>query len=174
MSINIGIPADNLADIVQRLNKLLEPLTTQDVVTFTGSASTGRMLKSHPRVIEEAIPFTMEADSLNAAVLGEDAKPGTPEFDLFVKEVQREMTVKCGQKCTAIRRIMVPENILEDVQIALANRLKKVVIGNPANESVRMGSLVSKEQVAEVRSRVAELAEEAERVFGDPEAMRGK
>ena len=146
---------------------ILEPLGHQDVVTFTGSAETGRMLKAHPRIVQESIPFTMEADSLNAAVLGEDATPGTPEFDLFVKEVQREMTVKCGQKCTAIRRIIVPEAVLEDVQIALGKRLQKMVIGNPEEESVRMGALINKEQVEEVKRRVAELASESERVYGD-------
>ncbi|MEM6632127.1 MAG: phenylacetic acid degradation bifunctional protein PaaZ [Bacteroidota bacterium] len=149
---------------------ILDPLEHQDVVTFTGSAETGRMLKAHPRIIAEAIPFTMEADSLNAAVLGEDAVPGSPEFDLFVKEVQREMTVKCGQKCTAIRRIIVPKALLEDVQIALGKRLQRVVIGNPEDESVKMGALINKVQVEEVKKRVAELAEESEHVYGDPDA----
>ncbi|MEL6590948.1 MAG: phenylacetic acid degradation bifunctional protein PaaZ [Bacteroidota bacterium] len=146
---------------------ILEPVTAQDVVTFTGSASTGRMLKTHPRLVEEAVPFTMEADSLNAAILGEDAVPGTPEFDLFVKEVRREMTVKCGQKCTAIRRIIVPAKLVEDVQIALAKQLAKTTIGSPTEESVRMGALINKEQVEEVRRRVQELAEECEIVYGD-------
>ncbi|MEM7374558.1 MAG: phenylacetic acid degradation bifunctional protein PaaZ [Bacteroidota bacterium] len=145
---------------------ILDPLTNQDVVTFTGSASTGRLLKTHPRIIEEAVPFNMEADSLNCAVLGEDAQPGTEEFSLFIKEVRREITVKCGQKCTAIRRIIVPEKLVEDVQIALGKQLAKTTIGNPTEESVRMGSLVSKEQVEEVRTRVKELLAESELVFG--------
>lgn len=149
---------------------ILEPLNEQDVVSFTGSASTGRMLKSNPNIINNAIPFNMEADSLNAAILGEDAVPGTPEFDLFIKEVRREMTVKCGQKCTAIRRIIVPENLLEDVQIALGQQLSKVTIGHPEEKKVRMGALVSKEQVEEVSRRVKELAEESELVFGNLEA----
>ena len=149
---------------------ILEPLNEQDVVTFTGSASTGRMLKTHPNIIEKAIPFNMEADSLNAAILGEDAVPGTPEFDLFVKEVRREMTVKCGQKCTAIRRIIVPEALIEDVQIALGKQLSKISIGNPETEGVRMGALVSREQVEEVKRRVQELAAENELVFGSLEA----
>ncbi len=148
---------------------ILEPLNDQDIVTFTGSASTGRMLKSQKVIIDNAIPFNMEADSLNAAVLGEDAVPGTPEFDLFVKEVRKEVTVKCGQKCTAIRRIIVPEKLVEDFQIALGKQLQKVVIGNPEDESVRMGSLVSKEQVEEVNNRVAELAKEYDLVIGSRE-----
>ena len=93
---------------------ILDEVQSQDVVTFTGSAITGRMLKSHPRIISEAVPFNMEADSLNSCVLGEDVMPGTPEFDIFIKEVRKEMTVKCGQKCTAIRRIIVPEKLMED------------------------------------------------------------
>ena len=146
---------------------ILEPLMDQDIVTFTGSASTGRLLKAHPNLIENAIPFNMEADSLNAAVLGEDAAPGTVEFDLFVKEVRKEITVKCGQKCTAIRRIIVPEHFVEDFQIALGKQLQKVVIGDPNNESVRMGSLVSKEQVEEVNRKVEELLSECDLVIGD-------
>ncbi|MCI5082706.1 MAG: phenylacetic acid degradation bifunctional protein PaaZ [Saprospiraceae bacterium] len=149
---------------------ILEPLNEQDVVSFTGSASTGRKLKAHPNIIDNAIPFNMEADSLNAAILGEDAVPGTPEFNLFIKEVRREMTVKCGQKCTAIRRIIVPENLLEDVQIALGKQLSKVTIGNPEIKDVRMGALVSKEQVEEVNRRVKELASESELVFGNLDA----
>lgn len=146
---------------------ILEPLDEQDVVTFTGSASTGRMLKSHQNIIEHAIPFNMEADSLNAAILGPDAKPGTPEFNLFIKEVRREMTVKAGQKCTAIRRVIVPENLIEDVQIALGKQLGKTTIGDPTHEKVRMGALVSREQVEEVRRSVEILASEAELVYGD-------
>ncbi|MFQ5448072.1 MAG: aldehyde dehydrogenase family protein, partial [Saprospiraceae bacterium] len=113
---------------------ILEPVTSQDVVTFTGSASTGRMLKALPQIIENAVPFNMEADSLNAAVLGEDAVPGTPEFDIFIKEVRREMVTKAGQKCTAIRRIIVPENLVEAVQIALGKALAKTTIGDPQVE----------------------------------------
>jgi oxepin-CoA hydrolase/3-oxo-5,6-dehydrosuberyl-CoA semialdehyde dehydrogenase len=161
------LPAGALQLVCGPGEGILEPLTSQDVVTFTGSASTGRMLKGQPIIVNEAVPFTMEADSLNAAVLGADAVPGTEEFDLFIKEVRREMTVKCGQKCTAIRRIIVPENLVEDVQIALGKQLARTTIGNPTEESVRMGSLVSKEQVEEVRRRVMELAEENEIVYGD-------
>ena len=145
---------------------ILEPLDEQDVVTFTGSASTGRLLKAHPNIIERAIPFNMEADSLNAAVLGPDATPGTPEFDLFIKEVRREMTTKAGQKCTAIRRVIVPADLVEDVQIALGKQLAKTTIGDPTDERVRMGALVSRAQVEEVRRSIAKLAEESELVYG--------
>lgn len=145
---------------------ILEPLTSQDVVTFTGSATTGRMLKAHPRIAAEAVPFTMEADSLNCAVLGPDAVPGTAEFDLFIKEVRREMTTKCGQKCTAIRRILVPESLIEDVQIALGKQLSQTTIGDPTDATVRMGALVNQEQVEEVRRRVELLLEENEIVYG--------
>ena len=107
---------------------IIDHVETGDIVTFTGSASTGKMLKSHPRLIEEAVPFNMEADSLNCSVLGEDAVPGTAEFDIFIKEVQKEMTVKAGQKCTAVRRIIVPEKLVEDVQIALGKRLQKLLL----------------------------------------------
>ena len=145
---------------------ILDTVDSQDVVTFTGSATTGRMLKAHPRIISEAVPFNMEADSLNCSVLGPDAVPGTPEFKLFIKEVRKEMTGKSGQKCTAIRRVIVPEHLVEDVQIALGKELGKVTIGNPTSEGVRMGALASKDQVKEVRERVAELSKTAEMVYG--------
>ncbi len=148
---------------------ILDPVTSQDVVTFTGSASTGKMLKQHASIIENAVPFNMEADSLNAAVLGEDAVPGTPTFDHFIKEVRREITVKCGQKCTAIRRVIVPEALLEDVQIALGKSLSKTVIGDPQVEGVRMGALVAKSQQEEVRRRVQELSKHSSIVYGDLE-----
>jgi oxepin-CoA hydrolase/3-oxo-5,6-dehydrosuberyl-CoA semialdehyde dehydrogenase len=146
---------------------LLDHVESQDVVTFTGSADTGRMLKSSRRIIEESVPFNMEADSLNSCVLGPDVEPGSPEFDLFIKEVQREMTTKCGQKCTAIRRVIVPEAHIEDVQIALANRLANTVIGDPKVEGVRMGSLAGKEQLEEVRSKIKELLKSSQLVYGD-------
>lgn len=145
---------------------ILDHVESQDVVTFTGSASTGKMLKSHSRLVEEAVPFNMEADSLNASILGEDAAPGTPEFDLFIKEARKEMTVKCGQKCTAIRRIIVPEKYVEDVEKALAAQLQKTVIGDPQVEGVRMGALAGMEQVDEVRAKVEELLKENELVYG--------
>ena len=163
------IPEGSLQLICGSANGIIDHVTSQDVVTFTGSASTGKMLKSHPRLIEEAVPFNMEADSLNAAILGEDAIPGTDEFDLFIKEVQREMTVKAGQKCTAIRRIIVPEKLVEDVQIALGQRLAKTTVGDPSVEGVRMGALAGQEQVNEVKEKVEQLTKTQEIVYGDIE-----
>jgi oxepin-CoA hydrolase/3-oxo-5,6-dehydrosuberyl-CoA semialdehyde dehydrogenase len=145
---------------------ILDPVHSQDVVTFTGSASTGRMLKSLPQIINNAVPFNMEADSLNCSILGEDAVPGTEEFDLFIKEVRKEMTVKSGQKCTAIRRIIVPENLVEAVRDALSAQLAKITLGDPELENVRMGPLASVGQMNEVRSKVLELATEAEIIYG--------
>ncbi|MCX7548731.1 phenylacetic acid degradation bifunctional protein PaaZ [Xanthomarina sp. F1114] len=161
------LPEGALQLITGSARTILDTVESQDVVTFTGSATTGRLLKSHKRIIQESVPFNMEADSLNASVLGEDAVPGTPEFDLFIKEVRNEMTVKCGQKCTAIRRIIVPQNLVEDVQIALGKALGKITIGDPRLKEVRMGALVSKDQVTEVRDRVQELAKTARIVYGD-------
>jgi len=166
------LPEGALQLITGSARTILDTVNSQDVVTFTGSATTGRLLKSHKRIINEAVPFTMEADSLNASILGEDAMPGTLEFDLFIKEVRKEMTVKCGQKCTAIRRIIVPQNLVEDVQIALGKALDKVTIGDPKLKEVRMGALVSKDQVAEVRERVQELAKTASIVYGDLDKIK--
>tara|TARA_R110000868_G_scaffold196650_1_gene442660 strand:+ start:37504 stop:40002 length:2499 start_codon:yes stop_codon:yes gene_type:complete len=161
------LPEGALQIINGTIKTILDSVESQDVITFTGSAKTGRLLKSHPRIIQESVPFTMEADSLNAAVLGEDAVPGTPEFDLFIKEVRKEMTVKAGQKCTAIRRIIVPENLVEDVQISLGKELDKITIGDPRLKEVRMGSLVSRLQVQAVRDSVNDLAKEAQIVYGN-------
>ncbi len=147
-------------------NGILDHVDMQDVVTFTGSFETGKKLKSLPQIIENSVSFNMEADSLNCAVLGEDAVPGTPEFDLFVKEVRKEITTKCGQKCTAVRRIIVPEKLVEDVQIALGKLLAQTTIGDPSVEGVRMGALAGKEQLAEVTKRVAELAKTSDMVYG--------
>ena len=165
------LPEGSLQLICGSANGILDHITAQDVVTFTGSASTGRMLKSHPRIIEESVPFNLEADSLNCMVLGTDVKPGMAEFDLFIKEVQKEITVKAGQKCTAVRRIMVPENLVEDVQIALGKRLASTTIGDPSLEGVRMGALASKSQVKEVREKVAELLKSQEIVFGSTDKV---
>jgi len=161
------LPEGSLQLICGSARGILDSVESQDVVTFTGSASTGRMLKSTERIINEAVPFNMEADSLNCSVLGINAAPGSAEFDLFVREVRREMTVKCGQKCTAIRRIVVPENYIEDFQIALGKALGKITIGDPRVKGVRMGALASKDQVTEVKERVEELRKTAEVVFGD-------
>ena len=160
------LPEGSLQIINGTVRNILDTVESQDVVTFTGSAATGRILKAHPRIIQEAVPFTMEADSLNASILGEDAVPGTPEFNLFIKEVRKEMTVKAGQKCTAIRRVIVPENLVEDVQIALGKALDKVTIGDPRLKEVRMGSLISQQQVEAVRNSVQDIAKEAEIVYG--------
>ena len=165
------LPEGALQLICGSANGILDHVTTQDVVTFTGSAHTGKMLKSHPRIVDEAVRFTMEADSLNCCVLGEDAVPGTPEFDLFIKEVTREITVKAGQKCTAVRRIMVPENLVEDVQIALGQRLAKTVVGDPAIEGVKMGALAGKEQVREVKEKVTQLLKTSELIFGNLDSV---
>lgn len=146
---------------------ILEGTQSQDVVTFTGSAATGKMLKAHPRLTEEGVSFNMEADSLNAAVLGADAVPGTPEFDLFIKEIRNEMTIKCGQKCTAIRRIIVPENLVGDVQEALRIALAQTTIGDPQVEGVSMGALVAKSQQETVRRKVELLSESCSVVIGD-------
>lgn len=145
---------------------ILDTVMSQDVVTFTGSADTGRKLKALPHIISEAVTFNMEADSLNCSVLGPDATPDTEEFKLFIKEVHREMTTKCGQKCTAIRRVIVPEHLLEEVQLALSARLKKTVIGAPQAEGVRMGALASHEQLEEVLKSARQLAQESELVYG--------
>ncbi len=162
------LPEGSLQLICGNVNGLLDHVTSQDIVTFTGSASTGMKLKAHPRIIAESVHFNMEADSLNAAVLGKDAVPGTEEFDLFIKEVRKEVTVKCGQKCTAIRRVFVPEELVEDVQIALAKALGKTAIGNPRNESVRMGALAAMAQRTDVLEKLEILKTGSEIVYGDP------
>ncbi len=163
------LPEGSLQLICGSARGIIDSVETGDIVTFTGSASTGMMLKSNPRLIEKAVSFNMEADSLNCSVLGEDSVPGTAEFDLFIKEVQREMTVKAGQKCTAVRRIIVPEKLVEDVQIALGKRLAKNTIGDPSVEGVRMGSLAGNEQKIEVTEKVQQLAQTQEIVYGSLE-----
>ncbi len=150
---------------------LLDHVQSQDIITFTGSATTGLMLKSHPVVLKENVPFTMEADSLNSIVLGTDVTPDMPEWDLFIKEVRKEMTTKCGQKCTAIRRIFVPENKIEDVQIALGKALAQTVIGNPLNETVRMGSLAGQSQRNEVREQVQKLLASSQIIYGSMDSV---
>ena len=138
-----------------------------DVVTFTGSAETGRLLKAHETIISKSIPFNLEADSLNATVLGKYASPGTKEFDLFIKETVKEITIKAGQKCTAVRRIIVPEEFIEAVQKGISERLSSTIIGDPSAEGVRMGALATKTQVARVRASVEELMASQEIVYGD-------
>ena len=165
------LPKGSLQLICGSARGILDHVDSEDVVTFTGSADTGKMLKSHQRLIEKAVPFNMEADSLNCSVLGEDGVPGTPEFDIFIKEVQKEMTVKAGQKCTAVRRVIVPEKLIEDVQIALGQRLSKTTIGDPSVEGVRMGSLAGKSQKTEVLENINKLAKSQEIVFGNEESF---
>lgn len=165
------LPEGALQLVVGSVGDLLDHLTCQDVVSFTGSAATAQKLQSHPVIARESVRFIAERDSLNATVLGPDCTPGTPEFDLFVKEVVREMTVKAGQKCTAIRRAFVPAVLIDAAEQAIAERLGKVVVGDPAAEGTTMGALVSDRQLRDVRAAVAELATEARIVFGDPEAV---
>lgn len=145
---------------------LLDRLETQDLVSFTGSAQTALGLRSNPHILRNAIPFTSEQDSLNASVLGLDAVVGTPEFDLFIKEVCREMTTKAGQKCTAIRRIMVPENLIAPVIDAVTSRLTKTSIGDPSLETTRMGALVSLDQKQDVLAKAEALKKEATLIYG--------
>jgi oxepin-CoA hydrolase / 3-oxo-5,6-dehydrosuberyl-CoA semialdehyde dehydrogenase len=150
---------------------MLDHVMAQDVVTFTGSKTTGLMLKSHKKILEESVPFNMEADSLNALVLGTDVTPGTPEWDIFIKEVRKEITVKAGQKCTAVRRIFVPQHLLEDANIALGKALAQTVIGNPLNDKVRMGSLASLGQRDEVRQNIQKLLASAQIVYGSLDSL---
>jgi oxepin-CoA hydrolase/3-oxo-5,6-dehydrosuberyl-CoA semialdehyde dehydrogenase len=146
---------------------IIDHVETQDTVTFTGSAVTGKMLKAHPRIAEESVAFNLEADSLNAMILGEKATLGTEEFDLFIKEAVKEITIKAGQKCTAVRRIIVPENHIDEVEKAIAARLATTKIGDPSVEGVRMGALATRLQVDRVRSSVEELAKSQSIVYGD-------
>ncbi|GJL95291.1 MAG: bifunctional aldehyde dehydrogenase/enoyl-CoA hydratase [Hyphococcus sp.] len=162
------LPEGSVQLIVGSTGDLFDHLTGQDIVSFTGSAYTASKLKNHPRIISESARFVAEQDSLNASVLGPDASPDSPEFDLFVKEVVREMTVKAGQKCTAIRRAFVPENLLGAIEDAIKARLAKITVGDPANDDVRMGALVSASQREDVREKISILASEAKIVFGDP------
>lgn len=150
---------------------IFDSVESEDVVTFTGSAATGKMLKALPQFSERSIPFNLEADSLNATVLGKHAQPGTPEFNLFIKETVKEITIKAGQKCTAVRRIIVPENLLDEVQKQIAARLATTKIGDPSIEGVRMGALATQTQVDRVRENVMQLAKSQEIVFGNPNAV---
>ncbi len=163
------LPAGTLQLLIGSVGDLFDHLTCQDVVSFTGSADTAQVLQRHPTIARNAVRFIAERDSLNAAILGLDAAPGTPEFDLFVKEVAKEMTTKAGQKCTAIRRAIVPQVHLAATIAALRDRLDKVVVGDPANEKVRMGPVVGLGQRQDVLARVEQLRSEAEIVVGNPE-----
>lgn len=172
MIIESGIFPEGAVQLVSGdLGELLSHLDCQDVVSFTGSAATAARLRRLPNLTENAVRFVAEQDSLNASVLGPDAGPGTPEFDLFAREVHREMTAKAGQKCTAIRRILVPEGEVEPVIAAIRDRLSRTVVGAPRLEGTRMGALVSQEQRADVRAKLETLSCEAERVAGDPDSF---
>jgi oxepin-CoA hydrolase/3-oxo-5,6-dehydrosuberyl-CoA semialdehyde dehydrogenase len=160
------LPDGALQLVIGSTGDLLDRLDGRDVVSFTGSAATAAMLRVHPNVVRQSIPFNAEADSLNCAILAPDVTPDDEEFDLFVKEVAREMTVKAGQKCTAIRRAIVPRQQLDAVAERLRARLQKTVVGDPSIENVRMGALASTAQRADVAERVATLMQGAELVCG--------
>ncbi|WP_424979370.1 phenylacetic acid degradation bifunctional protein PaaZ [Leisingera sp. S232] len=163
------LPEGALQLVSGGLGDMLDHLTMQDVVSFTGSANTALKLRATPVILENSVRFVAEQDSLNASILGPDAQPGTPEFDLFIKEVSREMTTKAGQKCTAIRRIIAPLAQVDAVIEALSARLSQTRIGDPRLETTRMGALVSTSQQRDVLEKAAIISQEAERVFGDPE-----
>ena len=146
---------------------LIDSVDSRDVVTFTGSAATGKMLKASPQIAAESVAFNLEADSLNATILGKHAVPGTEEFDLFIKETVKEITIKAGQKCTAVRRIIVPEDLIEEVQKGIAARLASTKIGDPSVEGVRMGALATRLQVERVHASVKQLALSQDIVFGN-------
>ncbi len=165
------LPNGTLQLVTGGLGDLLDHLGPQDVVSFTGSADTAYTLRSAPNLLRNSVRFVAEQDSLNASILGPDALPGTPQFDLFVKEVHREMTTKAGQKCTAIRRIIAPQAQVDAVIAAVSERLRGTVIGDPRDPATRMGALVSDGQRRDVLEKCATLATEAERVFGDPDAL---
>ncbi len=163
------LPEGSIQLVCGSVGGLFDHLGEQDLVSFTGSAATARQLRAHPAIVERSIRFNAEADSLNCSVLGPEAGPGTPEFDLYVRQLVTEMTVKAGQKCTAIRRALVPAALADQVAEAARDRLAKVVVGNPAEEGVRMGALAGLEQREEVRRSVKALLSAGRIVFGDPD-----
>ncbi len=165
------LPEGALQLVCGSAGDLLDHVNSQDVITFTGSAATGLLLKSNPVILKENTAFTMEADSLNCIVLGEDVVPSMPEWDIFIKEIRKEMTLKAGQRCTGIRRIFVPENKLEDVQIALGKALSQTVIGNPLNATVRMGSLAGASQRKEVKEQVQKLLASSQIIYGSLDSV---
>ena len=166
------LPEGSIQLICGGVGDLFDHLTAQDLVGFTGSAATGRKLRAHPTIVSNSVRFTLEADSLNCAILGPDAAPETEEFDLFVREVAREMTTKSGQKCTAIRRVLAPAARIDALIAALSDRLDRVTIGDPRREGVKMGPLASLAQRDEVRERLRELGAAAGMVYGDPQVVR--
>ena len=165
------LPEGSLQLLAGSAGGLLDELQVQDTVAFTGSAHTAGMLRNHTNVLHGGVQLGVEADSLNCSILGPDVSADDPEFDLFVKGVVTEMTVKAGQKCTAIRRVIVPDAIADHVVEAISARLARTTVGNPADESVRMGALASLEQREEVRKAIQSLRSSAEIVYGDPERV---
>lgn len=165
------LPEGALQLVCGSAGDLLDHVTSQDVVTFTGSATTGLMLKSNPIILRESVPFNMEADSLNCIVMGENVAPGMPEWDIFIKEVRKEMTLKAGQRCTGIRRIFVQENKMEDVWKAIGTSLSQTAIGNPLNSKVRMGSLAGQSQRNEVKEQVQKLLASSQIVYGSLDSV---
>ena len=163
------LPPGSLQLVCGSASGLLDAVGEQDLVSFTGSAATAQLLRAHPAVVSRSVRFNAEADSLNCSILGPDAGTGTPEFDLYVKQLVTEMTVKAGQKCTAIRRAFVPAALAGQVTEAVRDRLAKVVVGSPAEKNVRMGALASLEQREEVRRSVKALLTAGRLVFGDPD-----
>jgi oxepin-CoA hydrolase/3-oxo-5,6-dehydrosuberyl-CoA semialdehyde dehydrogenase len=161
-------PDGALQLICGSIGDLFDHLTCQDVVAFTGSASTGRKIRSHDNIVNQTTRVNIEADSLNCIVLGPDVEPGTPTFKSFIKEVAREMTVKAGQKCTAIRRVLVPKEKEQSVIDALEARLSGIKVGDPSAEGVRMGPLVDADALASAREGIETLSQEADVVYGDP------
>jgi len=163
------LPPGSLQLVCGRARGLLDQLDEQDSVSFTGSASTAQSLKCHPGIVDRSVRFSAEADSLNAAILGLQSDPSTPEFDLFIEEVASEMTAKAGQKCTAIRRILVPQRHMRAVEEALAARLARVRVGDPADAATEMGTLVGVGQREEVRDAISKLAASSRVVFDSGE-----
>src|SRR5690606_31288022 len=165
------LPEGSIQLVCGSAGDLLDHLTEQDLVGFTGSAATAQKLRTHPAIVRNSVRFTAEADSLNLSILGPDARPGTAEFDLFVKQLVTEMTVKAGQKCTAIRRALVPSELMDDVAEAAGERLARVKIGNPSDPEVRMGALATLDQRDEVRRQLKKLLDAGRIVCGDPEKV---
>jgi oxepin-CoA hydrolase/3-oxo-5,6-dehydrosuberyl-CoA semialdehyde dehydrogenase len=165
------LPKGALQLICGSAGDLLNHVNMQDVVTFTGSAATGLLLKANKNILQENVAFTMEADSLNCIVLGTDVEPSMPEWSLFIKEVRKEMTLKCGQRCTGVRRIFVPENKMEQLQQDLQKALSQTIIGNPLNEKVRMGSLAGETQRKEVREQVQKLLASSQIIYGSLDSV---
>ncbi|MFZ1785209.1 MAG: phenylacetic acid degradation bifunctional protein PaaZ [Ferruginibacter sp.] len=165
------LPEGALQLICGSAGDILDHVGSQDVITFTGSATTGLMLKSNPIILKENVPFNMEADSLNCIVLGNDVTPDMPEWSIFIKEVRKEMTLKAGQRCTGIRRIFVPENKMDDVWKEIGKSLSQTVIGDPLNATVRMGSLAGQTQRNEVKEQIQKLLSSSQIIYGSLESV---